>query len=343
MANGKLKVGIVGCGNIFNLAHRPALKKIQSAKVMACMDIEEDRAKEGAKHFNAKAFVDLDEFLDFDLDVVEVLTPTYTHAEIVIKALKAGKHVIVEKPIALTSREAKKMIDVAKREDLKLFVGHVRRFDKRWVQIKDVIKSRNILPMQIKKNEVQGLPFSSDYWYWDESKSGGVALDLGVHVTDFLRWFFESEPVEVFGSGKMIKEQARANGTFDHFIMMIKFEGGKLGIAEVSWAYPYPARYGVFYHHLDIIGKNGRIRYTPMDTPVVGVAKSQFEMPRFSPLLSTFPDAFEREVRHFFECIRKNKEPAVSAEDALIALKITERAKESAKIGEPVEFGGGKE
>ena len=158
-----------------------------------------------------------------------------------------------------------------------------------------------------------------------------------------MRWLFESEPVEVFGSGKMIKEQARERNTYDHFVMMIKFEGGKLGIAEVSWAYPYPARYGVFYHHLDIIGKNGRIRYTPMDTPVVGVAKSQFEMPRFSPLLSTFPDAFERELRHFFECIREDKEPTVSAKDALIALKIAEKAKESAKLGKSVEFGGGEE
>ncbi|MCD6559093.1 MAG: Gfo/Idh/MocA family oxidoreductase [Palaeococcus sp.] len=343
MANGKLKVGVIGCGNIFNLAHKPALEKIQSIKVAACMDVDEERAVKGAKYFNAKAFVDLNEFLDLDLDVVEILTPTYTHAELALAALKKGKHVIIEKPIALTSEEAEKMIKVAEKEGLKLFVGHVRRFDKRWVQIKDVIKNRNILPMQIKKNEVQGLPFPSDYWYWDESKSGGVALDLGVHVTDFLRWLFESEPVEVFGSGKMIKEQARERNTYDHFVMMIKFEGGKLGIAEVSWAYPYPARYGVFYHHLDIIGKNGRIRYTPMDTPVVGVAKSQFEMPRFSPLLSTFPDAFERELRHFFECIREDKEPTVSAKDALIALKIAEKAKESAKLGKSVEFGGGEE
>ncbi len=329
----ELKVGVVGCGNIFNLAHKGALKAAEGVRVVACMDIDKERAKTGAGEFNAKALTSLDEFLDLDVDVVEVLTPTYTHAELVIQVLKAGKHVIVEKPIALTVEEAKEMIRTAEREGLHLLVGHVRRFDRRWMVMKEVIKKRNILPMHIRKSEVQNLPFPEDYWYWDESKSGGVALDLGVHVTDFLRWFFESEPLSVYAVGKAIKEEAKANDTFDHFVMMIEFEGGKTGIAEVSWAYPYPSRYGVFYHHVDIIGKNGRIRYTPLDTPVVGVAKANFEMPRFSPLLSTFPDAFERELKHFFSVIRGEEEPIIMAEDALIALKIAEKAKESARKG----------
>ncbi len=333
-----LRVGIIGCGNIFNLAHRKALKGIEGVKVIGCMDIDEARAKEGAREFRTKAFTNLDEFLDLDLDVVEVLTPTYTHSELTIAALKAGKHVIVEKPIALTVEEGKKMIQTAEKEGLHLFVGHVRRFDLRWIQMKEVIKKRNILPMHIRKAEVQNLPFPKDYWYWDEDRSGGVAVDLGVHVTDFLRWFFEAEPVSVYAVGKAIKEEARANETFDHFTMIVEFEGGRTGIAEVSWAYPYPSRYGVFYHHVDIIGKNGRIRYTPLDTPVVGVAKANFEMPRFSPLLSTFPDAFERELRHFFNCIKGREEPIVTAEDALIALKITEKAKESARTGEVIEI-----
>ncbi len=333
-----LKVGVIGCGNIFNLAHRGALKAAEGIRVVACMDIDGERAKAGAAGFNARPFTNLDEFLALDMDVVEVLTPTYTHAGLAITALKAGKHVIVEKPIALTVEEGEKMIKTAEREGLHLLVGHVRRFDKRWVEMKGVIKKRNILPMHIRKSEVQNLPFPKDYWYWDENRSGGVALDLGVHVTDFLRWFFESEPLSVYAVGKAVKEEAKANDTFDHFVMMIEFEGGKTGIAEVSWAYPYPSRYGVFYHHVDIIGKNGRIRYTPLDTPVVGVAKANFEMPRFSPLLSTFPDAFERELRHFFSVIRGEEEPVVTAEDALIALKIAEKAKESARRGEVVEI-----
>ncbi|HII61748.1 Gfo/Idh/MocA family protein [Pyrococcus horikoshii] len=333
----RLKVGVIGCGNIFNLAHKPALRSLRTiAKVVAVMDINEEAAKKAGKELNAKVFTSLDEFLEQDMDVVEVLTPTYTHAEIAIKALKAGKHVIVEKPIALTSEEAEKMIKEAEEQGLKLFVGHVRRFDKRWTQIKEVIKTRNILPMQIRKIEVQHLPFPADYWYWDESKSGGVIIDLGVHVTDFLRWFFESEPVEVFAVGKAIRGEARVNKTYDHVVMFIKFEGNKTGIGEVSWSYPMTPKYGVFYHHLDIIGKNGRIRYTPLDTPVVGVIKSSFEMPRFSPMLSTFPQAFEAELRHFFECIKSNCEPVVTARDALIALQIAEKARESIKKGEPV-------
>ncbi len=334
-----LRVGVVGCGNIFNLAHRNALSVLQREgliDVVGCFDIVEERAGEGAKALNAKVFDDLDGLIG-EVDVVEVLTPTHTHAELSLRALRAGRDVIVEKPIALTTEEGEAMLGEAKKRGLHLLVGHVRRFDKRWVGMKEVIKKRNILPAHIRKVEVQNLPFPADYWYWDERKSGGVALDLGVHVTDFLRWFLEAEPVRVYAVGKAIKEEARKNGTFDHFVMMVEFENGKTGIGEVSWAYPYPSRYGVFYHHVDIIGKNGRIRYTPLDTPVVGVAKANFEMPRFSPLLSTFPDAFERELEHFFKVIEGKEEPVVTAEDALVALKIAERAKESARTGEVVE------
>ena len=334
-----LRVGVVGCGNIFNLAHRNALSVLQREgliDVVGCFDIVEERAEEGAKALKAKVFGDLDGLIG-EVDVVEVLTPTHTHAELSLRALRAGRNVIVEKPIALTTKEGEAMLREAERRGLNLLVGHVRRFDKRWVQMKEVIKKRNILPAHIRKVEVQNLPFPADYWYWDERKSGGVALDLGVHVTDFLRWFLEAEPVRVYAVGKAIKEEARQNGTFDHFVMMVEFENGKTGIGEVSWAYPYPSRYGVFYHHVDIIGKNGRIRYTPLDTPVVGVAKANFEMPRFSPLLSTFPDAFERELAHFFRVIEGSEEPAVTAEDALVALKIAEKAKESARTGEVVE------
>jgi len=340
---GKLKIGIIGCGNIFNLAHKNALKNIKEVKVVSCMDIKAKRAKEAAKEFNAKAYTTLDEFLSQESDVVEILTPTYTHAELAVKALKSGKHVIVEKPIALTSKEAKKMIDIAEKEDLTLLVGHTRRFDKRWIQIKEVIKKRNIVPMQIRKAEVQRLPFPESAWYWKPNKGGGVAIDLGVHVTDFLRWYFKSEPIEILGIGKAIRKEAQVNNTYDHFLMMIQFEGNKTGLAEVSWAYSYPARYGVFYHHLDILGKNGRIRYTPLDTPVVGVVKHHFEMPRFSPLLSAFPEAFEAELRHFFRVIMGKEEPRITAKDALIALQMAEIAIESAKRGEPLEFKGVRE
>ena len=128
----RLKLGIIGCGGIANGKHLPSLKAIDRADVVAFCDLVVERAEKAAKEYGvpgAKVYTDYHELLkDESIDVVYVLTPNRSHADISIDALNAGKHVMCEKPMAINSEEAKKMVDAAKRTGKKLTIGYQNRF-----------------------------------------------------------------------------------------------------------------------------------------------------------------------------------------------------------------------
>ena len=128
----KVRIGIIGCGGIANNKHMPSLKKVEQAEMVAFCDIIEERAQKAAKEYGvpgAKVYTDYRELLkDKSIDVVHVLTPNRDHSYITVDALEAGKHVMCEKPMAINTAEAQKMIDAAKRTGKKLTIGYQNRF-----------------------------------------------------------------------------------------------------------------------------------------------------------------------------------------------------------------------
>ena len=122
----KVRIGIIGCGGIANSKHLPALSQLPDVELCAFCDIVEERAVKAAAEYGApgaKVFVDYRKLLELDLDVVHVLTPNKQHSFITVDALESGKHVMCEKPMAINSAEAKKMLDAAKRTGKKLTIG----------------------------------------------------------------------------------------------------------------------------------------------------------------------------------------------------------------------------
>ena len=127
-----IRVGIIGCGGIANGKHMPALKQVPDCEMVAFCDIVPERAEKAAKDFGApgaRVYTDYKELLsDASIDVVHVCTPNRSHSFITVDALEAGKHVMCEKPMAINSAEAKKMLDAAKRTGKKLSIGYQSRF-----------------------------------------------------------------------------------------------------------------------------------------------------------------------------------------------------------------------
>lgn len=335
-----IKVAIVGTGGIYRLAHGPAWQKIPQATVVATCDIIKERADQArAELGTAKSFASMDELLAKDgIDLVDICTPHPTHAELAIKAMKAGKHVICEKPMALKLEDAALMMQVAKEKKRHLYIGHTRRFDRRWMQVKEQIATGRIgEPVAMRWSERSWAGFPSDSWRWD-SRNGGVLMDLGVHIADLFAWFFEAAATEVFAKAVPVREEARQQHCPDFALVQMSFPGGKQGLIELSWA--HPKEYAPFYSSLEIIGTRGKLALSDRDSGPMIVVKEGTQVPRYSPLLSTYPEAFVGELAHFVDGISGKIPPRITLDDAYRAVEVIAKALESAASGKPIALKG---
>ncbi len=213
------------------------------------------------------------------------------------------------------------MINASVQYRTRLFIAHVRRFDPRFQHIRnDIIQEKIGKPVFIRITERQWLPFSEDRWFWKSNLSGGVIIDIGVHIADMFRWFFNTEPVEVFATGRMVREEAKKNGTFDHVVVMYKFAKRETAFMEISWV--FPSEGSTLYHYLDIVGSKGKIEYSNRDSNPTIMVTNKISLPRYSLLMSTFPEAFEKELNHFLDCIEYNTPSLITAQDAKKALEM---------------------
>ena len=338
----KLKVGLIGCGNIGARAHLPAYARIPEAELVAVCDIVKERADQAARASGAVPYTDYRRLLERnDIGMVDICLPSYLHAEVATAAAEAGKHVLCEKPIAHRLEAAKAMIGAVRKAGIKLMIGHVRRFDHRYTSIKAQVDAGKVgKPVFIRRAERQFLPFPPDAWQWDPKRGGGVILDIGIHAADMFRWFFGEDAVEIYAVARSVREAAQEAGSFDHALVTCKFPEGKVGFAEISWAYPQGFG-GALYAQLDVVGTEGKISYSDKDTNplLIYTPDKGHELPRYFRFMSTTEYAFEEEIRHFVRCVLEDKEPAVSLEDAYAALEMALAAQRSAETGEPVGLG----
>ena len=335
----QIGVGLIGCGNIGAGGHLPAYAHIPEAELVAVCDVVEERAQAAARLSGAAPYTDYRQLLEReDVEMVDLCVPTYLHAQLAVEAMQAGKHVLCEKPMAHTLEAADAMIEAAQKAGVKLMIGQVRRFDHRYASIKAQIDAGKVgRPVFIRRAERQFLPFPPDAWQWDPRQGGGVILDIGVHVTDLFRWFFGQEVVEVYAVARSVREAARAAGSYDHAFITCRFQGGGVGFAEASWAYPRGFG-GALYAQLDVVGTEGKIQYADKDTNpmLMYTTERGHELPHYFRFMSTTEYAFEEEIRHFVRCIIEDRDPLVSPQDARAALEMALAAQRSAETREPV-------
>jgi predicted dehydrogenase len=334
-----LRVALIGCGNIGAGAHLPAYIHILEAELVAVCDIIEERVQAAAERTGGTAYIDYRQLLEReDIDMVDICLPSDLHAEATIAAAGASKHVLCEKPMAHTLSAAEAMIEAAAQNGVKLMIGQVRRFDHRYASIKEQLDAGKVgRPVFVRRAERQFLPFPPEAWQWDAKRGGGVILDIGVHAADLFRWLFGQEAVEVYAVARSVREAARAAGSYDHAMITFKFDGGGIGFAEASWAYPQGFG-GTLYAQLDVVGTEGKIQYADKDTnPMLTFSTEKgHELPRYFRFMSTTEYAFEEEIRHFVRCILDDREPAVSPQDARAALEMALAAQRSAEEGLPI-------
>lgn len=232
-SNGTLRVAIVGCGFMGRM-HANVYSALEHAELAVAIDHKEDRAKTFAGEFGVEHSTNFDEILARpEIDVIDVCLPTYLHREFSVKAMEAGKHVFCEKPMALTVADADAMIAASQKANVRLMIGHCIRFWPEYVYVKGLVESGQLGRLEsINLTRYGAFPFwASDNWQADESKSGGGALDMHIHDTDFA--------LHLLGKPKEMQSYGTHDGRgIGHIFTTVVSENGTIAQLEGGWNLP---------------------------------------------------------------------------------------------------------
>lgn len=349
----KIKIGIIGAGKITKDGHLKAIQHLnEEVEVSAIADINIAAAQTLAKEYNIPSiYSDYNDLLkNENVDAVLISVPNYLHSPIAIEAMKKGKHVLCEKPLAINSEEANKMVNIQKQTNRILMVAYHNLFRSDIEYIKKSILENKLGKIYYGKCgwiRRAGIP-SWGNWFTDKEKSGGGPLiDIGVHMLDLVLYLMDyPKPVSVFGSafnifGRDHKGMNRArvvadeNGIFnveDFAVALIRFENGVTILIETSWA----ANIESDSIYLSILGDKAGAGFLNDSGPYLYMEEKGTQLNIKPQVLFDYEGARIKMWHHFAECIRNNTKPISSAENGLLANKILDAIYESSKSGREI-------
>jgi len=310
----KLGVGVIGAG-FWGRNHARVFTELKETELLAVCDIDAERAKAVAKQFGVKAYTSTAKMLKRkDIEAVSVCTWSTSLAKEALKALKAGKHVLVEKPMAANSKQAENLLKTAEKEGLHLSVGFLMRFIPGLQYIREAIMRKDLgeLVCATAKRVSE----------WPERIGDiGVVKDLAIHDIDVMRYLFKSDLVAVYAkTGNM-----RHRKFEDYAHIMLTFEHGKNAFIEANWLTPYKTRV------LVVTGSKAIAKLDYITQELTIETAKETVQPRIP-----WQEPLKLELQHFANCILGKEKPFITGLDGLKALKIAEAAIKSSKTGKLV-------
>ncbi len=310
----RLRVAVIGVG-FWGRNHARVLSGLEKAELVAICDLDESRARAVAEEYGAEAYTDSRELLKReDVEAVTICTWSTVLGQEAKKALKAGKHVLVEKPMAKSSKEARELVELAEKEDLILAVGFVERFNPGLRRVLEMAREGEVGEV------LSALARRLSRWPkrpWDV----GVVRDLAIHDLDILRQVFGSPPDSVYA-----RVRYSDTGVDDYAFITLSFPGG-MGLVEASWLTAPKVR------ELVVSGTEGIIKLNYL-TQAISITRGRDKTP--CEVGGEWREPLKIELEHFVECVLHQREPLVSGRDGLTALLLCEAALKSSAKGRPV-------
>src|SRR5262245_52239368 len=329
-----LRVAVIGAG-LMGECHARIYLGMPDGELVAVCDVREAAARELAARTGAAVYSAFEELLRRDdLDAVSVCTPDGLHREPCELAARAGRHVLVEKPIATTVTDAEAIVEAASRARVTLLVGHCLRFDPRYDQARQAIERGELGALQTIYTRRANTVAAQD-------RLGGrcsLPLFLGVHDYDVMRWLTGSDVERVTAESKWGLLRELGFPVEDANCALLRFRSGALGIAELSWILPrgFPVSGD---HRLDLVGSAGSLSIATLETGLRradGQRAVQVDTASAPSVQGHSGGMFYFEVRHFVDCVRGRATPALTPHDALMALRIALAVERAAATGSPV-------
>ena len=333
----KVGVGLVGSQFISSI-HAESLKTVSEAEIIAVMSPTKGNAKKfAAKHGIPHHFTNLDEMLAMkEIDMIVIGAPNYLHCEIALKAAKAGKHMVVEKPLCMNLAEADLMIDACKKANVKLMYAEELCFTPKYVRLKALLDEGALgRPVLLKQSEKHDGPHADHFWDVEKS-GGGVTMDMGCHAIEFFRWLNGRKPIKsVYAQMTTSVHKDKTIGD-DNAIIILEFENGVIAVAEESWTKlggmddraEIHGSEGVAY--ADVLQGNSIQTYSKKGVGYAVEKAGNTVGWSFTMYEEIWNYGFPQEFTHFVDCVKNDKKPAVTGEDGRAVLEVIFAAYESA-------------
>lgn len=342
-------IGIIGCGKIAQVRHIPEYADNRDARLAGFYDLNTERARNLAETWGGRAFETYEEMLeDPSIDAVSVCVPNELHGPVTIAALRAGKDVLCEKPMAVTLEECRQMAAVARETGRCLMIGQNQRLARGHVLAKRLIDQGEIgRVITFRTTFGHGGPESwsidpgSNTWFFDKKKAAmGAMADLGIHKTDLIQYLLGEKVAETTAVITTLdKKDGDGNriGVDDNAICIYKMESGTVGTMTASWTY-----YGQEDNSTILYGSDGIMRIYEDPSYCIRIMKPDHEeiLYNVDQIQTNDKQTKSGVIDTFMECIVQGKEAGISAESVLSAMEAVFASIESAKTGKTIKTGG---
>ena len=341
-----IRVGIIGCGKIAQVRHIPEYAANPHAEVYGFYDINQERTQQLAAQYGGKAFATYEELLaDSTIEAVSVCAANHAHAEITIAALKAGKHVLCEKPMAVTLPECEAMVAAAKESGKYLMIGQNQRLAKAHSKAKELIEQGAIGKVLTFRTifghggpETWSIDPGKNVWFFDKTKAAmGAMADLGIHKTDMIQYVLGTRIAKTQAVLTTLDKRDATGGLIgvdDNAICIYQMENGVIGTMTASWTY-----YAAEDNTTVIYGTKGELRL--YDDPKYSVQQINADGTRIDYQIDQIQTNDNQTasgiIDLFVECLVEGKEPEISGENVLHAMKAVFASIESSAKGCAVE------
>ncbi|MGI5820151.1 MAG: Gfo/Idh/MocA family protein [Armatimonadota bacterium] len=333
--DGRIGAAVIGLG-MMGERHARVWQELHSTEIVSVYDIVSERAEEVAAALGCEAAGSLEEAIGAEgVGIVSVCTNDEAHREACVAAAEAGRHVLVEKPLATTLEDCDAIIEACERSGVKLMTGHVCRFDPRYVKCRDAVVAGEVgevVQVFARRNNI----LASGQRIGPRTS---VAFFLGVHDIDLLEWITGERITRVHAesTSKVLAEIPAA----DSIMTVFRLAGGGIGALETCWVIPEGSPNSLDAR-LEVVGTAGRVAAC---VGCEGFEQASAERARrpdivyWTEMHGRAEGGLRRQLEHFAECVLEDRQPAVSPEDARHAVAVAAAIHESLESGGPVAVG----
>jgi predicted dehydrogenase len=372
LARRSVRVAVIGCGGVAQYGHLPAIDAIPDIELVSVCDVNRSIARSCALAYGVRDFdLDYKTTLSRDIDAVIISVPNYLHCKITIEAAQRGKHILCEKPIAVSLEEAESMITACERNHVVLQIGYHQRFFPESKIVKKLIEKRQLGKVLSARSSLREgwrlyKKFSTSNYRFDAAQArAGVIFDLTTHRIDLLRWFL-GDVKRVVGVANRLATPKELTTLDDHVSLICEFVSGAYGIIDSDSYSP------VTTNLTELYGTEGTCFFTSENfNPFQPVPIALHTRAYSDRILSTiYPKARSREgknimiglaeagkkawtyfwpprenpyvgeLRDFVDCILKGKQPLVDgrqgAKNLEVALAVFESMRTSSWVRLPL-------